>query len=136
MPLAAFAFWALYDLRAMYVCLIMIFLIFPLLMSFVWFNYAFSPSVLKGVATKEISITDSGLSVAFLDDGVRRLMFEDIFIKREDILALEFKKTHVSVVYGQRLDQRLIIPDEVLAESFKAQLSELLPKNNNDLEAF
>lgn len=136
LPLAAVAIWAFYDLRAIYVGLILVFLIFPMAMSMVWFNYAFSPSALKAVAPKQLTFTDDAIRVDYADDEDRRIAFEPETICRQDIRTVEFRPKYISVIYGRGIDRRLIIGRAVLTDNMLNLLQTYSSEASDVIDAF
>ncbi len=135
-PLAAVAIWAVYDLRAIYVGLILVFLVFPMAMSMVWFNYAFSPAALKAVAPKQLSFDDNGICVDYINAEERRIAFDPETISSRDILSVEFRSKSVSVIYGRRIDCRLIIERSALSDGMLDMLHSYAAVLEGTIDAF
>ena len=136
LPLAAVVIWAFYDMRAVYVGLILVFLIFPMAMSMVWFNYAFSPAALKAVAPKRLTLTDDAIHVVYADDEERRMAFEPEIIKRRDVRSVEFHSGCVTVIYGPGLDCRLIVERAVLSDDMLTLFQTFAAQSEDAIDAF
>ena len=64
-PITAAIIWAIMDVRAIYVVLILVFIVYPLAITFVWFNYALSPRSIKAITEKQVTVVDEGLKIGF-----------------------------------------------------------------------
>lgn len=135
-PLAAVAVWAAFDVRAVYVGLIMLFIIYPMALSLVWFNYAFSLQSRRAVADKTVTISDSGLSVCFLPSAADAPALSPWHIAWTQIISASQSSRHVTLVTGQRLDDRLDIPSDALSDNAWRLLFARLPQNNGGLDVF
>ena len=65
-PITAAIIWAIMDVRAIYVVLILVFIVYPLAITFVWFNYALSPRSIKAITEKQVTVVDEGLKIDYL----------------------------------------------------------------------
>lgn len=117
LPIAATLIWACFDLRALYVCLIIIFIIYPMAMTLVWFNYALSPNAVKAISPKCVSVLDSGLQIDFITDDDRPRIIRPQFIPWENISSAIMTDKSIVIIFGKRLDERLKLPSDAFSDS-------------------
>lgn len=122
LPLAAATVWSFYDLRAVYIGLIMIFMVYPMVMSLVWFGYAFSPAALRAIAPKHLVLTPEAITVEYDEGEGRNTIHEPIRINVSDIRSVEIHKRHYTIVYDKSPECRLLIPSDVLDDGMKRTL--------------
>lgn len=134
--LVAVAVWSFYDLRAVYVGLIMIFLIYPMAMSFVWFHYAFSPAALQAVAPKHLMIGAECIKVEFDSNGEREPQYDAMALGAGDIRSVEVGKKHYAIVYGTSPECRILIPTDVLDSDMKRALIAFSPAADDAVDMF
>ena len=127
LPLAAAVVWSLFDVRAIYVALILLFLVYPMALTLVWFDYAFSPGSIRAITEKEVTVTSSGLSISFLPKNEGLPPLKSQFIAWDDINSAEMTAKSVELILGKRLDERLVLP----ADCFSVSAWEFIIKKTN-----
>ena len=132
-PLLAVIIWSFYDLRAVYVGLMLVFILFPMAMSFVWFNYAFSPQSRMAISPKTVECSEDGLSVEYLPiaEGVEPLQPQSI--KWNKVKSVERGSGRIVLHLGDRLDDRLEIPVNAFEVEAWAEINRFLPENDDDI---
>lgn len=110
MPLVAVSVWALFDIRAIYVGLVIIFLLYPMSLTLVWFDYALSPQSIRAITTKQVTVKAEGLKLDFLPKHEDCKPLPSVFISWDEIRAAELSSDALTLVLGQRLDDRLTLP--------------------------
>lgn len=114
-PLVGVCVWGLFDIRAVYVGLIIIFLIYPMSLTLVWFDYALSPQSIRAIMPKQVTVTNDGLRIDYLPKNDDCKPLPSAFIPWEDIRAAELSSNALTLILGQRLDDRLTLPVEVFS---------------------
>lgn len=129
LPFLVVLVWTMFDLRALYVALILIFLLYPMGLTLVWFNYALSPQSIKAVYTKRVAIADNKLTISYLpkNEDDTHLPSNEI-ICWDAISGYEMSSKQLIVRTGGRLDDCIIIPLEAMNEEFRATLTSKLEK--------
>lgn len=135
-PLAGAAIWSVYDLRAVYVGLIMIFMVYPMVMSFVWFGYAFSPAALRAVAPKCLIFRDDSITVEYDEAEGCSSVYAPMQLRAADIRSVEARKGHYTLVYDRTPECRLLIPTDVLDDEMKRVLQTYSPEQTDMADAF
>ena len=125
LPLAAVSVWALFDLRALYVLAIVIFLIYPMTMTVVWLSYALSPKSIRAIRLKTVTVLPDRIDVEYVesDDDSRPALPSDS-IDLADIVSVEQSGTGLILITGPRLDDRLFLPaDAFTTDDWNAVLA-------------
>lgn len=131
-PLAAVAVWGCYDIRAVYVGLILLFIAFPMALTLVWFDYALSPATRRSVLQKRIVADDCGLTITYPGED------EETFVRPDEKMEWGTFNTFtdngrtVFLVYGPRLDERLEIPVDAFDADEWIIIKKYLPKQAED----
>ena len=139
LPFLATLLWAMFDERAFYVALIMIFLLYPMGLTIVLVNYGPSEQSVKTIWPKQMTLSDDKLSIFYLpkidnedDSDVRILPCENY--SWQDITGYETTSRFIILKTGRRLDDRIIIPFEAMSDEFKKtlfrKLENLFPQVN------
>ncbi|MDE6369726.1 MAG: hypothetical protein K2K94_10875 [Muribaculaceae bacterium] len=115
MPLVAVSVWALFDIRAIYVGLVIIFLLYPMSLTLVWFDYALSPQSIRAITTKQVTVEAGGLKLDFFPKNDDCKPLPSVFITWNEIRAAELSSNALTLVLGQRLDDRLTLPCDVFS---------------------
>lgn len=123
MPLLAIAVWSFYDLRALYVGLIVLFLIYPAALSFVWFNYAFSPKSIKAIRPKRVIIEGNKLVANYFDDSDALVACAHDYILADSVIAVSQDSEYVTLTVGRKIDDIFMIPINYFTQH---QLSDFL----------
>lgn len=130
-PLVAVSVWALFDLRAIYVGLVIIFLLYPMSLTLVWFDYALSPQSIRAITTKQVTVKAVGLSIDFIPKNVDSKTLPSVFISWNEIRAAELSADALTLILGQRLDDRLTLPREAFSSDawdlINAKVADKLP---------
>lgn len=131
-PLAAVAVWCVYDVRAVYVGLILIFILFPMALSFVWFNYAFSLQSRRAISPKTVSFTEQGFEVRYvaIAEGVEPLTPQTV--GWGDIRSVEQGPKRLVLKLGDRLDDRLEIPNDAFENEVWTEFLKFLPQTDEE----
>lgn len=135
-PLLAAVVWSFFDLRAVYVCLIMIFIVYPMALSFVWFNYAFSEQSRRAVSPKTVTCSKQGLRIDYkpIAEGLSPLPAQTL--DWASVRSVETSSRGTTLVIGSRLDDRLSIPADAFdAESWQF-FNSLLPSSAGAIDEF
>lgn len=109
-PIIAVAVWSCFDIRAVYVGLMMLFLIYPMAISLVWFNYSFSLQSRRAISQKRVHITDDGLLMEYLPNEENVKPMAGHLIGWHEIKVYEQHSDRTILIIGPRLDDRLEIP--------------------------
>ena len=128
-PFVAVLVWTMFDIRALYVALILIFLLYPMGLTLVWFNYALSPQRIKTISHKRMSLSDDGVSISYLpknEEETSPLRYE--CFTWQEISGYEITSKHIIIKTGRSLDDRIIIPFEAMDDEFRATLNSKLEK--------
>lgn len=115
LPLVAVGLWIMFDIRALYVGLVIIFLLYPMSLTLVWFDYALSPQSIRAITSKQVTVTNDGLKIDYLPKNEDYKPLPSSFIKWDDILSAELSSNALTLVLGKRLDDRLTLPCEVFS---------------------
>lgn len=126
LPVIAVIAWALFDIRAIYVGLILIFLLYPMALTLVWFDYALSPQSMRAVTPKRLTVSDRGLHFEFLPKSEDQQPLEPVSYSWDDIISAEISSKSIFIVIGPRLDDRIEIPFDVLTERQSSLLTDRL----------
>lgn len=126
LPVIAVIAWALFDIRAIYVGLILIFLLYPMALTLVWFDYALSPQSIRAVTSKRLTVSDQGLRFEFLPKSEDQRPLEPVSYSWDDIISAEISSKSIFIVVGPRLDDRIEIPFEVLTDRQSSLLTDRL----------
>lgn len=126
MPVIAIIAWALFDIRAIYVGLILIFLLYPMALTLVWFDYALSPQSIRAVTPKRLTVSDHGLRFEFLPKTEDQRPLDPVSYTWDDIISAEISAKSVFIVIGPRLDDRIEIPFDVLTDRQSSLLTDRL----------
>lgn len=128
-PFVAVLIWTMFDIRAVYVALILIFLLYPMGLTLVWFNYALSPQSIKTISNKRMSISDEGVSITYLPKNEEKTSsLRGEFFSWQEISGYEISSKHIIIKTGDRLDNRIIIPFDAISDDFRATLNSILEK--------
>lgn len=128
-PIAAVLFWAAFDIRALYVLLIVIFLLYPMGLTLVWFNYALSPRSIRAITPKCLSLNVSGIRLTYPPKDIEkdsRPAFPPEDIAFENISAAYSSSSSVTLIIGKRLDERLLIPFDALSDEMRTELLKII----------
>ena len=131
LPLAAVLVWAAFDTRALYVLLIVIFLLYPMGLTLVWFNYALSPRSIRAITPKRLTLLDSGIQLSYPPKDIEtdpRPAFRSEDFPWESISAAEVSATSITLVIGSSLDDRLNIPLNALDEDMQKELLKIIDR--------
>lgn len=109
-PLAAAALWTLFDIRALFAVLALVFLLYPMSLTLVWFDYALSPQSMRTISSKLITVTDSGLRLDFIAKDEDSKPLPATFVRWDEILDADFGADSVTLILGKRLDDILYLP--------------------------
>ena len=87
---AVLAFWL--DVRFVIVALMVLVVVMPMIQALLYFYYGFSPEALWSIMEKTVSIDDTGLTLAFTDERMKKHVIRgddvrDIFVK-DDVVVL------------------------------------------------
>lgn len=115
-PLVAVFVWALFDIRAVYVGLVIIFLLYPMSLTLVWFDYALSPQSIRAITTKLVTVEPVGLRIDFLPKNEDCKPLPSVFISWDEIRAAELSSDAMTLILGSRLDDRLILPADAFSQ--------------------
>lgn len=115
-PLIAVAIWSAFDPRAIFVGVAVIFIIYPMAMTIVWFNYAMSPYSIRAISKKTVSVSEKGLTIEYipLSDGHQPLPGETICW--DAVLAAELTGDSLHLVLGHKMDQKMVLPAEAFSD--------------------
>ncbi|MDE5566809.1 MAG: hypothetical protein K2J12_00055 [Muribaculaceae bacterium] len=131
LPLAAVLVWAAFDTRALYVLLIVIFLLYPMGLTLVWFNYALSPRSLRAITPKRLTLLEAGIQLAYSPKDIEtdpRPAFRSEDFPWESISAAEVSAASITLIIGPRLDDRLNIPLSALDEEMQKELLKIIDR--------
>lgn len=109
-PIIAVVVWSCFDTRAVYVGLMMLFFVYPMAISLVWFNYSFSLQSRRAISPKRAHITDDGLWIEYLPTEEYVNPMSGNLIGWHEIKAYEQHIDRTILIIGPRLDDRLEIP--------------------------
>lgn len=133
---SAVTLWAIYDLRAIYIGLMLIFIIFPTAMLFAWFSYGMSPSSVRAVTPKRISLNGNMITITYIslrEDG-RTLPAETIDLT--ELRCYAVTSSGLVLRIGDTPADCLSIPesacDDQLWSSLVTALSEYCPGKSPD----
>ncbi len=130
-PIVAVSVWALFDVRAVYVGLVVIFLLYPMSLTLVWFDYALSPQSIRAITSKQVTVTADGLTIDYLPKAEDCRPMPSAFISWGDVRSAELSPDDVTLILGRRLDDRLTLPAEVFSpqawELISHQVADKLP---------
>lgn len=120
LPLVAVGLWGCFDSRALYVVLMLMFLVYPMCLTIVWFDYALSTSTAKTLATKQITFDAEGFSIEYLPsfEGDCRHLDSDRIIWK-NLIDISASSQFVTIVLGPRIDERILIPLDSLDDEAK-----------------
>lgn len=121
-PLAAVMVWALFDIRAVYVALVIVFLLYPMSLTLVWFNYALSPQSLRAISPKQVTVSADGLKIDFLPKHEDCKPLPSTVISWSEIHSVELSSGGMTLILGSRLDDRLYLP----SDAFSSQAWDLM----------
>lgn len=106
--LAAIAIGVAIDLRVSIVGLMLLLVIYPAVMSFAVLVYGLKQEVVDRTHIAQVSVSDDSLEVH--DDRERVICV----VKPAQVRSLSFTHERVTIAYGSRVDDVLIIPREML----------------------
>lgn len=131
-PFASVAVWCVYDVRAVYVGLILIYIIFLMALSFVWFNYAFSLQSQRAITHKTVTFTERGIDVRYvaLAEGVEPMTPQSV--EWGDIRSVEQGSRRLILKLGDRLDDRLEIPYDAFENEVWTEFLKFLPLTDEE----
>ncbi|MDE5555130.1 MAG: hypothetical protein K2J10_08120 [Muribaculaceae bacterium] len=131
LPLVAVSVWALFDIRAVYVGLVIIFLLYPMALTLVWFDYAMSPQSIRAITPKQVTVTKDGLKIDFLPKNEDCRPLPSVFLPWCEVQSAELSSNTLSLVLGTRLDDRLTLPSDAFSqdawELINAKIADKLP---------
>lgn len=131
-PLAAVAVWASYDIRAVYVGLILLFIAFPMALTLVWFDYAFSPATRRSVMSKRLIADERGVTIRYPDDAEEKVVRPDEFMTWDKFINYADNGRSVILIFGTRLDERIEIPADAFETDEWKIIKEHLPRYTED----
>lgn len=131
-PLAAVAVWACYDIRAVYVGLILLFIAFPMALTLVWFDYAFSPATRRSVMSKRLIADEKGVTIRYPDDAEEKVVRPDEFMTWDKFINYADNGRSVILIFGTRLDERIEIPADAFETDEWKIIKEHLPRYTED----
>ena len=131
-PLAAVAVWGYCDIRAVYVGLILLFIAFPMALTLVWFDYAFSPATRRSVMSKRLIAEERGLTIIYPDDDGETVIRPDEFMSWDKFINYADNGRSVILIFGTRLDERLEIPVDTFDADEWIIIKKYLPKQAED----
>lgn len=87
---AVLAFWL--DVRFVIVALMVLVVVMPMILALLYFYYGFSPEALWSIMEKTVSIDDTGLTLTFTDERMKKHVIRgddvrDIFVN-DDVVVL------------------------------------------------
>lgn len=126
LPVIAVITWAIFDARAIYVGLIVIFLLYPIALTLVLCDYAPSLQSIRAITSKRMTVSDHGLLFEFLPKTEDQRPLDPVSYTWDDIISAEISAKSVFIVIGSRLDDRIEIPFEVLTERQSSLLTDRL----------
>ena len=129
LPIAAVLLWSAFDLRALYVLLIIIFLLYPMGLTLVWFNYAMSPGSIRAITPKRLTLLSSGVRITYPPKDIEadpRPVFPDEELAWESISDAELSSDSITLITGTRLDDRLDIPLAALGDNLRHELMNII----------
>ena len=107
--IAAIAIGVAIDLRVSIVGLMLLLVIYPAVMSFAVLAYGLKQEVVDRTRIARVSVSDDSLEV--YDDRERVICV----VKPAQVRSLSYTRERVTIAYGSRVDDVLIIPREMLA---------------------
>lgn len=135
-PFIAVAVWSVYDVRALIVGLMMLFIVYPMALSVVWFNYSLSPQSRRAVAGKVLVFGDGGMDLTFLPAEEGAPALQPQHIGWSDVVSVSRTARSVELRLGSRLDDFLEIPAEAFPEATWQSFFTYLPESSDDVDAF
>lgn len=125
LPLAALVIASCYDLRFVYVTLIFVFIVFPMVLTMVWFRHGLAPETVRLSEPQRIVADDRGLTVEYLERGEDTpSRFAPDFFDWSEFKGVSRSSLMVTFAFrgGQRPD--LVVPAEALPpDAWEAILS-------------
>lgn len=131
-PLAAVGVWACYDIRAVYVGLILLFIAFPMALTLVWLDYAFSPATRRSVMSKQLIADEKGVTIRYPNDAEEKVVRPDEFMTWDKFINYADNGRSVILIFGPRLDERLEIPIDAFETDEWKIIKEYLPRYTED----
>lgn len=135
-PITAAIIWAIMDVKAIYVVLILVFIVYPLAITFVWFNYALSPRSIKAITEKQVTVVDEGLKIDYLPAREDAPAIRSDFIAWRDVLSAEFTPDSIDLILGSKLDDRINLPVDSFSDAawsvIMKNVSSALPQTDMD----
>lgn len=107
------------DIVYAFVALIMLFIIVPMVMSFLYFYYALTPESIMAMRNKRLSIIkDDGITVIYEpDDDSSRPRFPPVKIKWDELSGIEYR-THDIILHLKGSRYRfIIIPFDAIGDN-------------------
>lgn len=135
LPILAVAIWSFSDIRAIYVGVILLFLVYPMVLTIVWFHYAFSPNMIDCITAQQLLLDDS-ITIDYIADENRPVRRNQLIIKRDEIVAIKLRRQYVVVIYGLSPDKLILIDNAALSEQLSSLLYAIPISKNDELDAF
>ena len=104
----------------MFVALMLIFLLYPGLVMFVYINHAFSPEAQRTLYEQTVTISDSGIQINYIDKN------NSVRYDVNDIAGVEFNANHTVVKFRKPRYYHIAIPMSAVDEASQPQMLELL----------
>lgn len=117
LPAASALVWSIFDVRAVYVALILLFLVYPMTLTLVWFNYAFSPNCIRAITPKQATVSSEGISIEYQPTSDDRPPLKPCFIDWRDVLSAEMTARTIDLVLGKGIDDKLRLPVDSFSEN-------------------
>lgn len=125
LPLAALVIASCYDLRFVYVTLIFVFIVFPMVLTMVWFRHGLAPETVKLSEPQRIVADDRGLTVEYLERGEDTpSRFAPDFFDWSEFKGVSRSSQTVRFAFSRRQRPDLVVPAEALPpDAWEAILS-------------
>lgn len=112
LPVAVICAAAFYDVRFVYVLVIVGLIVYPMALCIVWINYAFSPATRRAIAKKRVTVMPDGLLVEFIPLSEEYKAMTPYEIHWTDVHKAANTSDGIVLILGKRLDQRMFLPQE------------------------
>lgn len=125
LPLAALVIASCYDLRFVYVTLIFVFIVFPMVLTMVWFRHGLAPETVRLSEPQRIVADDRGLTVEYLGRGEdTSSRFAPDFFDWSEFKGVSRSSQTVRFAFSRRQRPDLVVPAEALPpDAWEAILS-------------
>lgn len=125
LPLAALVIASCYDLRFVYVTLIFVFIVFPMVLTMVWFRHGLAPETVRLSEPQRIVADDRGLTVEYLERGEDTpSRFAPDFFDWSEFKGVSRSSQTVRFAFSRRQRPDLVVPAEALPpDAWEAILS-------------